>query len=710
MYLALITLPLITFCCICVFGRFIGPRGTIVLSVFSALSCSIISVLIFYEVALCAVPCSITLGPYFNSELFDASWGFLYDTLTSVMCLVVTLISCLVIVYSCSYMIEDPHFIRFMSYLKLFTVAMLILVTADNYIQLFVGWEGVGLASFLLISFWFTRLQASKAAIQAMLLNRVGDVGLALGIICLFFSYKTTNYHALFAATTDSNYSTDILIEQVLNAPGPSILGPFLLDLNLLELACILLFIGAMGKSGQFGLHVWLPNAMNAPTPVSALLHAATMVTAGVFLLARSSPLFEFAPNACACVTVIGALTTLFAGTIGLVQNDFKSIIAYSTCSQLGYMVTICGLSNYNVGIFHLFNHAFFKALLFLTAGAVIHALANEQDIRKYGGLQQILIFSYSCLLIGTLALVGTPFLAGFYSKDVILELAASRYSLSADFAYLLTCFSVLTTSYYSFRLVFFCFQGDLKSKVDFNKSELKYKSVSSHKAVQFFTRHGKYTNLHKQTVKHAHDADWVMGLVLAFLALGSIYVGWAFKPMFISLGSDFWNNSIYMHHANVTLVEAEFLPQTIKLIPLILTICGALVAYIFTSVWVARSYNLVLAYFRPLILFLSQRWFYDKLLNEGLAYPAYSTGFNFIQVFDKGLLELLPIFGLGLRASLQNLYTKLGSTQSGLIYHYATIMILSALIGLVLLSFSDLVLTIDYRIFAILMSGLIAF
>lgn len=345
MYLTLLALPLATFCSLCLFGRNIGPRGTILLSVFSAASCALISSAIFYEVALCGTPCLITISDYFSVHLFDASWGLLFDTLTAVMCVVVTLISFLVIVYSCSYMIEDPHFIRFISYLKLFTVAMLTLVTADNYIMLFVGWECVGLASFLLISFWFTRLQAGKAAIQAMLLNRVGDVGLALGIICLYFCYKTTNYHALFCIHSHN---------QLVSLYG---------TVNMLDVACILLFIGAMGKSGQFILHAWLPNAMNAPTPVSALLHAATMVTAGVFLLARTSPLLEYAPTACVVITVIGAITTIFAGTIGLVQNDFKSIIAYSTCSQLGYMVTICGLNNYNVGIFHLFNHAFFKAL-----------------------------------------------------------------------------------------------------------------------------------------------------------------------------------------------------------------------------------------------------------------------------------------------------------------------------------------------------------
>ena len=388
-----------------------------------------------------------------------------------------------------------------------------------------------------------------------------------------------------------------------------------------------------------------------------------------MFLLARTSPLLEYAPSACAVITVIGAITTLFAGTIGLVQNDFKSIIAYSTCSQLGYMVTICGLNNYNVGIFHLFNHAFFKALLFLTAGAVIHSLANEQDIRKFGGLQQVLLFSYTALLIGTLALVGTPFLTGFYSKDVILELACARYSLSGNFSYLLTLFSVLTTSYYSFRLLFFCFH----------------------------TYGRKVTHCHRQSIPSIHDADRVMIFVLTVLALGSIYAGWFFKPMFIGLGTDFWNNSIAMGQ-NSGFIEAEFLPVSIKLIPLFATLFGAALAYLCTNVYVKQSYIYALTYLRQHYTFLNQRWHYDKLLNSYIAYPGYQLGFTFVKVFDKGLLELLPMFG-ALPQSLKHLYIRLGETQSGLIYHYAAIMIFTALCALTLLSFDDVLLFVDARL-----------
>ena len=453
---------------------------------------------------------------------------------------------------------------------------------------------------------------------------------------------------------------------------------------------------------------------MNAPTPVSALLHAATMVTAGVFLLARTSPLLEFAPYACTVVTIIGAITTIFAGTIGLVQNDFKSVIAYSTCSQLGYMVTICGLSNYNVGIFHLFNHAFFKALLFLTAGAVIHALANEQDIRKFGGLQQVLIFSYTALLIGTLALVGTPFLTGFYSKDVILEFAYARYNIAGHFSYALTGFSVFTTSYYSFRLLFFCFNSGNPGIKELpysqeqqmnNRQQMNRSSIAKHPL--FLKKFVKYTNIYKQYAS-AQDADRVMCAVLFVLAVGSIYGGWFFRTMFIGLGSDFWNNSIFIKPNNGLMVEAEFLPPFIKIIPLVLTLAGALLASQFTLIWVTQAYMLGSTYLRALYLFLNQRWFYDKLLNEVIGYNSYKLGFNFVTVFDKGLLEMLPIFGLGLPKFLKNVYIRLGATQSGLIYHYATIMILAALCALTILSFTNLILFIDFRIFVLMLACLL--
>ena len=416
-------------------------------------------------------------------------------------------------------------------------------------------------------------------------------------------------------------------------------------------------------------------------------------------MLARSSPLLEYAPTAAACVTIIGAITCIFAGTIGLVQNDLKRIIAYSTCSQLGYMITACGASNYAVGIFHLFNHAFFKALLFLSAGAVIHALANEQDIRRYGGLTQILGFSYTLVIIGSLALIGTPFLTGFYSKDVILELASARYALSVHFSYLLATFSVLTTSYYSFRLIFFCFHSYNGENISHSRKALTA-NVDSQVS-------GKLTNLHKQNVVGAHDPDLVMSLPLIILALGSIYAGFIFKEMFIGLGSDFWNNAIYVSPYNSNLVEAEFLPQSVKLLPLILTVTGGILAFLMNMWLVRRSYFLASGFLKQVYMFLNRRWLYDKLINDLIAYPGYHLGFSLLKVFDKGLLELLPIAPLGIGGGLKKLYFQLGETQSGLIFHYAVIMILSAVCFFALLTSPEIFIITDIRIIALMFVAL---
>jgi len=443
MYTVLVFLPLLGSLIAGFFGRFLGYRGASLISIFCVSSAFFLSVLAFYEVALCGSSCYIKISPWFFSEMFDASWGLYFDTLTVVMLVVITSVSSLVHIYSLSYMSEDPHIPRFMSYLSIFTFFMCTLVTADNFVQMFFGWEGVGLASYLLINFWFTRLEASKASIKAMLVNRIGDFGLALGIMYLFSLFKTVNFNTIFACAPYYSLQTFIFCN---------------MEYKVLDVICILLFIGAVGKSAQLGLHTWLPDAMEGPTPVSALIHAATMVTAGVFMIARCSPLFEYAPTSLSVVTFVGGMTCFFAATTGLLQNDLKRVIAYSTCSQLGYMVFACGISNYNVGVFHLMNHAFFKALLFLSAGSVIHALADQQDMRKMGGVVQLLPFTYSMMLIGSFSLAGIPFLTGFYSKDVILESAFACYTISGNFAYWLGSLSVLFTSIYSFRLIFSTF------------------------------------------------------------------------------------------------------------------------------------------------------------------------------------------------------------------------------------------------------------
>ena len=406
----------------------------------------------------------------------------MFDSLTVVMLIVVTFISSLVHLYSISYMSEDPHSPRFMCYLSIFTFFMLMLVTGDNFIQLFLGWEGVGLASYLLIHFWFTRLQADKAAIKAMLVNRVGDFGLALGILGRFTLFQTVDFSTIFARAS---------------APRNSWISCNM-RLNAITLICILLLIGAVGKSAQIGLHTWLPDAMEGPTPVSALIHAATMVTAGVFMIARCSPLFEYPPTALIVITSAGATTSFLAATTGILQNDLKRVIAYSTCSQLGYMIFACGISNYSVSVFHLMNHAFFKALLFLSAGSVIHAMSDEQDMRKMGGLASPFPFTYAMMLMGSLSLIGFPFLTGFYSKDVILELAYTKYTISGNFAFWLGSVSVLFTSYYSFRLLFLTFLVP--------------------------------TNSFGRDILRCHDAPIPMAIPLILLALGSLFVGYLAK------------------------------------------------------------------------------------------------------------------------------------------------------------------------------------
>ena len=409
MYLLIIINPLLNSLFSLIFGRYIGSKGTIFLTVCGMVTNFILSLFLFFEVALSSCPVYIKTFSWLNCEMLDFSWGFLFDTLTVVMLVVVNCVSLVVHLYSIDYMRTDPHKVRFFSYLSLFTFFMLILVTADNFVQMFVGWEGVGLCSYLLINFWHTRIQANKAAMKAVFVNRVGDFGLLLAIFLIFWQFKTVNYVTVFSLVNFYNLNS-------LN-----FLVPFF-NIDIYTLICIFLFIGVMGKSAQISLHTWLPDAMEGPTPVSALIHAATMVTAGVFLLARCSPIFEYSSFILAVITILGAMTAFFASATALVQNDLKRVIAYSTCSQLGYMVFACGTSNYNVGIFHLSNHAFFKALLFLSAGSVIHALSDEQDMRKMGGLLKIIPYTYATMFIGSLSLMGFPFMAGFYSKDIILE------------------------------------------------------------------------------------------------------------------------------------------------------------------------------------------------------------------------------------------------------------------------------------------------
>jgi NADH-ubiquinone oxidoreductase chain 5 len=637
MYLLIVFLPLLGSISAGFFGTLLGEEGSVRLTTSLLGISSALSLLAFYEVGLKNASLSIKLSNWFESEFLIVDWGFQFDSLTVIMLVVVCFVSSLVHLYSIEYMRGDPHRPRFFAYLSLFTFFMLILVTADNYVQMFVGWEGVGLCSYLLINFWFTRLQANKSAIQAMLVNRIGDFGLALGIMAIFAEFQAVDYSTVFA-----------------NAPEA--LGHHLnflnFQINSLNLIAILLFIGAVGKSAQLGLHTWLPNAMEGPTPVSALIHAATMVTAGVFLLARSSPLIEYAPSALTVIAIVGAMTAFFAATTGLLQNDLKKVIAYSTCSQLGYMIFACGLSAYEAGVFHLSNHAFFKALLFLSAGSVIHAMADEQDIRRLGGLHQILPFSYAMMLIGSLALIGFPFLTGFYSKDLILELAFANYSIAGHFSYWLGTVAAFFTAFYSTRLLYLSF---LSKPAGFRKS-----------------------------YEGAHDSPIQMALPLFLLSLGSLFIGYTTKDLFVGVGTNYWANALFIHPSHLSLWEAEFLPSSIKLLPVLLSLFGAFSGFILYSVYGSSLYALKVktSFGRQLYSFLNRKWFFDKVYNEFVILPSLQISYhNTYKLVDRGMIEILGPYGLS-----HFLYSKakaLSQFHIGYVYNYTLVFSLAILLSI---------------------------
>jgi proton-translocating NADH-quinone oxidoreductase chain L len=619
------------------FGRYLGEEGASwTASILVALT-FICSCFAFYSVGLNGNPCYFTLGTWIDCQLFQISWSFIFDSLTVVMLIVVTSVSTLVHFYSMEYMRHDPHRARFMSYLSIFTFFMLILVTADNFIQMFLGWEGVGLCSYLLINFWFTRIQANKAAIQAMIVNRIGDFALSLGIFAIFVEFQAVDYATVFASAPSSLGNT---------------LTFFNYEVGVLNLICVLIFLGAVGKSAQLGLHVWLPCAMEGPTPVSALIHAATMVTAGVFLIARCSPLFEYAPEALLLVSVMGAATAFFAATTGLMQNDMKKVIAFSTCSQLGYMVFACGMSSYSVGVFHLANHAFFKALLFLSAGSVIHAVNDEQDMRRMGGLVRVLPFTYAMIFIGSVALMGFPFLTGFYSKDVILEVAYAKYTIAGHFSFWLGTLAAFFTALYSGRLLYLVFLSD--------------------------------TQTHRSVMENAHDSPPLMAIPLIILAFGSIFVGFLGKDLFIGLGSNFWGNALFVHPNHNVAIDAEFIPHSAKLIPVCFSITGATLAFVLYHKFSHLVYNLKTS---PLgtgiYTFLNRKWFFDKIYTEYVIQPSMTIGYHTTyKLIDRGMIEILG--PLGISRTLYNKAVKVSRLQSGLVFSYALMMLLAAIMLLI--------------------------
>jgi NADH-quinone oxidoreductase subunit L len=623
MYQAILLLPLLGAVFAGFFGRLVGARASEVITTTLVLITALLSWLAFYQVALQGQEERIELMRFVDSGALKSAWSLRIDTLTAVMLVVVTTVSGLVHLYSVGYMEDDPSRPRFFAYLSLFTFAMLALVTADDFLQLFFGWEGVGLASYLLIGFWYHKPSANAAAIKAFIVNRVGDFGFALGIFAVFTLFNSIQYDTVFASAPDQVGKT------------MEFLG---LHVDALTLICLLLFMGAMGKSAQFLLHTWLPDAMEGPTPVSALIHAATMVTAGVFMVARLSPLFELAPIALAFVTIIGATTAFFAATVGLVQTDIKRVVAYSTCSQLGYMFAAEGVGAYNAGIFHLFTHASFKALLFLGAGAVIHALHHEQDLRRMGALRKVMPFTWAMMLVGTLSLTGFPFTAGFVSKDAIIEATYAAHSSVGLYAFVLTLGSAVLTSFYSWRLMFLAFEGKPREP--------------------------------KDVLAHAHEPPWTMGLPLVLLALGALLSGGLFAHLFIGGGqAEFWRGSLVVHGGE----GGHEAPIWVALAPTVAMAAGFAVAWYFYISNPLVPFGLAKR-FRGAYLFLLNAWYFDALYDALFVRPAKRLGRFLWKTGDGTIIDGIGPDGVAARViDITNRVVKL---QSGYIYHYAFVML----------------------------------
>jgi proton-translocating NADH-quinone oxidoreductase chain L len=623
MIFLIIVFPFFGFLISSLFGKFIG-KGSCLVTTLNAFIACFLSCFFFVKSVYLGISYKYILISWIQSDILNVQWGFLFDSLTITMCVIITFVSFLVHLYSLEYMENDPHISRFMSYLSLFTFFMLILVSADNFLQMFVGWEGVGLSSYLLINFWFTRIQANKSAIKAMLVNRVGDFFILLGIFLIFFLFNNLNYDTIFLLSISS--SKFIIYYNAY-------------QISFLDLICFLLFFGAMGKSAQFGLHTWLPDAMEGPTPVSALIHAATMVTAGVFLIVRCSFLFELCPNVLNFMLFIGSTTAFFASTVGLFQNDIKKIIAYSTCSQLGYMVFACGLSSYHVAIFHLSNHAFFKALLFLGAGSIIHAIFDEQDLRKIGGLQTRLPFTYAVTIIGSLSLVGFPFMSGFYSKDCILELAFAKYTILGHFSYYFGLLGVISTALYSTKLVYMVFLSE--------------------------------PNGNKKTIISAHEPGIRMLIPLIVLSFFSIFGGFLTKDLMIGLGSSFFSDSIFILEENYISGDIEFISIWSKLMPFILTLFGIFFCYSVYSFYSLEFYKKKMSTsFNSIFTFFSKKWYIDRIYNELVAQNVLSIGFYFSYTeIDRGLLEQFGPFGIVQLIKESSL--NLSKIKKGSIFHH---------------------------------------
>ena len=592
----------------------------------------ILSCFAFGSVALGGEQVIVDVARWIGSGDFQAHWTLRFDTLTAVMLIVVTGVSSCVHIYSIGYMHHDKAIARFMAYLSLFTFAMLMLVTADNLVQLFFSWEGGGVASYLLIGFWYHKESAHTAAMKAFVVNRVGDFGFVLGILAIFALTGSVSFDAIFASVADYQ---------------PAMISIFGVSLPALEVVSVLLFIGAMGKSAQLGLHTWLPDAMEGPTPVSALIHAATMVTAGVFLVCRMSPVIEYAPVALDIITLVGALTAIFAATVGMTQFDIKRVIAYSTCSQLGYMFFAAGVSAYPAAMFHLTTHAFFKALLFLGAGSVIHALSDEQDLRKMGGIWRQVPVTYTMMWIGSLALAGFPFFAGFYSKDMILEAAYGAHTGMGMLAFWLGCAAALLTAFYSWRLLILAFHGTPRAS--------------------------------DEVMAHVHESPNVMTLPLVPLALGAIFAGWMGYDLFVGHHwQDFWGSSIFILPSHGAMEAAHHVPTWVKLLPIGLAsagVVGAYIAYVrlpWLPISIAERAG---ASYR----FLFNKWYFDELYDRIFVGPAVRIGRLLWVRGDKGVIDHYGPDGLS--SLVARLSGRLVQIQTGYVYHYAFAMMIGVVV-----------------------------
>ncbi|MGB2324321.1 MAG: NADH-quinone oxidoreductase subunit L [Candidatus Puniceispirillales bacterium] len=585
----------------------------------------------FINMAIPGIDQTVYLASWISVGSFQVDWALRFDTLTAVMVIVVTTVSAMVHVYSVGYMSHDKSKPRFMAYLGLFTFAMLMLVTADNLVQLFFGWEGVGVASYLLIGFWYQRPSAHEAAMKAFVVNRVGDFGFALGIFALFHLTGSVQLDVIFQSVPE-------LIDSQITILGYA--------MPALEVAGILLFIGAMGKSAQLGLHTWLPDAMEGPTPVSALIHAATMVTAGVFLVCRLSPMLEYAPFTRDVITVVGALTAIFAATIGLTQFDIKRVIAYSTCSQLGYMFFAAGVSAYPAAMFHLTTHAFFKALLFLGAGSVIHAMSDEQDMRNMGGIWHKIPFTYAIMWIGSLALAGIPFFAGYYSKDMILEAAYAAHTPIGNLAWYLGIAAAFLTAFYSWRLLMMTFHGKPRASAD--------------------------------VMSHIHESPLVMTVPLFILAIGAVLSGWLFYDLFVGYHwYEFWGRSIFIDPSNHIMEDAHHVPKWVKLLPLFVSLGGIGLAIIIYGMMPSAA-GVMARMFRPIHQLFYRKWYFDELYHAMFVRPAVDIG---RVLWIRGDKDTIDGFGPdGISSTVTRFSAFCSRMQSGYVFHYAFAMLIGVI------------------------------